>query len=226
MCWHVSPTYTELHFAQVNNHQKKVKALTKNCVLPFDSSETVVNISSHILSQDQREALTFGLSYSIFPPNISKTDIYASFESIYRSMKCRLIDKSYDSKLKSYHFHIAQLYVNSFQPSNKDIKTHKVLRNLHKNKNIVILKPEKGNGVVMLNKVDKGTHDIVNGEHKFKKITNDPTIDREGRLQRFFWDLTKKGKIDKDVYNSVYSSGSQQELIYGLSRMHKIKTPK
>jgi len=98
----------------VRNHQKKLKALTKNCVLPFDSTETVRNISSHKLTKDESEALKFGLSHSIFPPNINKTDIYASFESIYQSMKSRLIDKSNDSKLKSNLSHIAQLYVNSF----------------------------------------------------------------------------------------------------------------
>ena len=85
----------------VRNHQKKLKALTKNCVLPFNSSETVTNISSHILTQDERESLKFGWSHSIFPPNINKTDIYASFESIYQSMKSCLIDKSNEIKLKS-----------------------------------------------------------------------------------------------------------------------------
>ena len=52
--------------------------------------------SSHKLTKDDSEALKFGLSHSIFPPNINKTDIYASFESIYQSMKSRLIDKSDD----------------------------------------------------------------------------------------------------------------------------------
>ena len=145
----------------VRKHQKKLKVLTKNCVLPFDSSETIKNISSHKLTKDESEALKFGLSHSIFPPNINKTDIYASFESIYQSMKSRLFDKSNDNKLKSDLSHIAQIYVNSFRPSNKDIKTHKVLKNLHKNKNIVILKPDKGNGVVVVNKLDyiKGIND-------------------------------------------------------------------
>ena len=66
------------------------------------------------LTQNESEALKFGLSHSIFPPNINKTDIYTSFESIYKSMKSRLIDKSNDNKLKSDLSHIAQLYVKSF----------------------------------------------------------------------------------------------------------------
>ena len=128
----------------VHNHQKKRKALTKNCVLPFDSTETVRNISSHTLTKDESEALNYGLSHSIFPPNINKTDIYASFDSIYQSMTSHLIDKSNDSKLKSDLSHIVHLYLNSFQPSNKDIKTHRVVKRLHKNKDMSFLHLIKG----------------------------------------------------------------------------------
>jgi len=82
--------------------------------------------------------------------------------------------------LKADLSHIAQLYVNSFQPLNKDIKTHKLLKSLHKNKDIVNLKPDKGNGVVVLNRVDyiQGINDIINDRHKFKELSNDPTINR------------------------------------------------
>ena len=31
--------------------------------------------------------------------------------------------------------------------------------------------------------------------------------------------------MDQDVYNSVYPSGSQPVLIYGLPKLHKIKSP-
>ena len=101
--------------------------------------------------------------------------------------------------------HIAQLYVNSFQPSNKDIKTHKVLKSLHKNKDIVILEPDKGNGVVLLNRVGyiKGINDIINDRHKFKELSNDPTINREGKLQRFLRELKRKVKLIKTQFNLV-----------------------
>ena len=162
----------------------------------------------------------------MFSPNINKTDIYASFESIYQSMKSRLLDKSNDSKLKSDLSHIAQLYVNSFQPSNKDIKTQTVLKSIHKHKDIIILKPDKGNVMVVLNRVDyiKGINDIINDRHKFKELSNDPTINREGKLQRFYGSSKRKVKLIK-TYNSIYPSGSQPALIYGEPKMHKIMSP-
>ena len=77
----------------VKTHQKKLKALTRNCVLPFDSKDTITNISSHKLTEDENEALIFGLSHSIVPPYINETDIFACFESIFHSMAGRLIDR-------------------------------------------------------------------------------------------------------------------------------------
>ena len=107
-----------------------------------------------------------------FPPYINKTDIYTSFESIYQSMKSHLIDKRNDSKLGVQLSHVARLYDNSFKPSNKDIETHNVLKRLRKNQDITILKLDKGNGVVNLNKTDyiKGISDILNDSHKFKHL--------------------------------------------------------
>ena len=182
--------------------------------------------SSHILTPDENEALKFGLAPSISPAYINKTDIFACFESIFLSMKGRLLNKRNEGKLRAELSHLAQLYANSFKPSFKDIKTHKVLHNLRKNKDIVILKPDKGNGVVILNRTDysKSIMDIIGDSHKFNELVSDPTISREGKLQRFLRDLKKKDKIDKDICSRIYPSGSQPARLYGLPKMHKVKT--
>ena len=83
----------------VKAHQK-LKNLTKNCVLLFDSKDVVTNISSYTLSQDESEALKFGLSHSMVPPYINKRDIFVSFESIFNSMTSRLHDKNDENKSK------------------------------------------------------------------------------------------------------------------------------
>ena len=82
-------------------------------------------------------------------------------------MKSHLIDKRNDSKLGVELSHVARLYANSFKPLNKDIETPNVLKCLRKNQDITILKPDKGNGVVILNKADyiKGISDILNDSH-------------------------------------------------------------
>ena len=186
----------------VKNHQKKLRKLTKNCILPFLSKETVTNISSHKLTFDEGEALKFGLTHSIVHPYIKKTDIFACFETIFQSMNSNLVDKRDEGKLRADLSHLAHSYVNSFRPSQKDIKTHKILNQLRKSKNIVFLKPDKGNGIVIVNRADynKGILDIVNDSNKFKELANDRTICREGKLQRYLRNLTNNGKIEKEIY--------------------------
>ena len=117
---------------------------------------------------------------------ILKTDIFACFESIFQSMASHMINKKDKNSLKAELSHLAHLYVNSYKPSLTDIKTHKILTNLRKNIDIVVLKPDKGNGVVVLNRTDytKGIMDIINDTHKFKELDNDPATIREGKLQR------------------------------------------
>ena len=43
-------------------------------------------------------------------------------------------------------------------------------------------------------------------------------------MQRFFRELKKNGKIDKDLYSTIYTLGSQPARIYGLPKMHKIQS--
>ena len=216
----------EVHLT-VKNHQKKLGKLTKNCVLPFDSKETVTNISSHKLMFDEGEAIKYGLTQSIVPSYIKKIDIFACFETIFQSMnKNNLMDKRAEGKLKSDLSHLAQSYINSFRPSQKDIKTHKILNQLRRNKDIVFLKPDKGNGIVLLNRADydKGILDIISDSNKFVELANDPTIYRKGKLQRILRVLKNNGKIDKDVYSQIYPTGSKPVRIYGLPKMHNIQS--
>ena len=44
-------------------------------------------------------------------------------------------------------------------------------------------------------------------------------------MERFLRELKKKGKIDKDIYNHIYPTGSQPARIYGLPKLHKVKSP-
>ena len=60
----------------IKTHEKKLKNLTRNSVLSFISSEVVTNLSSFVLTAEQLDALKFGLTHSVCPPSINKTEIY------------------------------------------------------------------------------------------------------------------------------------------------------
>ena len=65
---------------------------------------------------------------------------------------------------------------------------------LANNNDIVILRPDKGSWTVILNRDDyiKKLFDIISDTSKFKKLPADPTLVREGQLQRFLSKLKNK----------------------------------
>lgn len=98
---------------------------------------------------------------------------------------------------------------------------------MRKNKDIVILKPDKGNGLVVMDRkaYEEGIFSIISDTSKFKVNDNDPTLQREGKLQRFLRALKNKGHLDKDTYERIYPTGSQPARFYGLPKMHKARQP-
>ena len=82
-------------------------------------------------------------------------------------------------------------------------------------------------GVVVLDRpdYDQGILKIINDASKFRPIKEDPTLLREGRLQRLLRKLKKDGHLDSEVYENIYPKGSQPARIYGLPKMHKDRGP-
>ena len=120
--------------------------------------------------------------------------------------------------------HLVHVYVASHTPSTSDLKKYKILKELRKNKNVaVLLKPDKGNGIVVLDRdvYDLSILNIINDNTKFKVIANDPTLQREAKLQRYLRGVKAKGKLSNTIYDNIYPVGSQPARIYGLSKMHK-----
>ena len=72
---------------------------------------------------------------------------------------------------------------------------------------------------------DNGILNIISDTSKFRPIKDDPTLLREGRLQRLLSKLKNNGHLDNDGYNNIYPKGSQPARIYGLPKMHKEREP-
>ena len=69
-------------------------------------------------------------------------------------MAKNLRDTKQARKLASDLSHLAHSYVSSYRPTTAELKKLRVLKELRKNRNIVILKPDEGNGVVVLDRLD------------------------------------------------------------------------
>ena len=69
---------------------------------------------------------------------------------------------------------------------------------MRNDKDIVILRLGKSNGVVIMDKITYKLkmYELLNDESKFKQLTSDPTKLHEGQLQRCLRKLNNKGYFD------------------------------
>ena len=107
--------------------------------------------------------------------------------------------------------------------SKDDLKT---LDNLKKDKNIVIVKPDKGNGVVILDRGDynRKMEDILRDTTKFERLHVDPvklTLQRENQIKNLLASLKKSESITQATYKQLYPTGSRIGILYGLPKIHK-----
>ena len=118
------------------------------------------------------------------PDKIRKSEIFATFEKIHRSFLNNLKSEETKSQIKTHLSYLANSYFYNYKPSPRILRQHCVLRNLRKNKDIVITKPNKGNGVVILdqNLDNKAIEEIISDTSKFEKLSEDPTLKREALL--------------------------------------------
>ena len=113
---------------------------------------------------------------------------------IHRSFLNNLKSEETKSQIKAHLSYLANSYFYNYKPSPRILRQHRVLRNLRKNKDIVITKPDEGNGVVILDQklYNNAIEKIISDTSKFEKLNEDPTSKREASLQRFMPKLKQK----------------------------------
>ena len=104
------------------------------------------------LTQEESDLLKAGLYFSIQPHKIRKSKIFTTFEMIHRSFLNKLKSKESKSQIKAHLSYLTNSYFYNYKPSPRILRQHRVLRNLRNNKDIVITKPDKGNGIVILDR--------------------------------------------------------------------------
>ena len=68
-------------------------------------------------------------------------------------------------------------------------------------------------------------YDIVKDTSKFRQLSEDPTEKRESKLQRYLYDLKRKGCLDQTTYEQIRPTGSNPARLYGLPKTHKDGVP-
>ena len=81
-------------------NEKNLGNLTQNTVLPITSTDTVLNLSSSKLTDEEMNMLRYGLKHSIQPNFMNKTDILSTLDFIQRTMSKDLKDEKDAGEVK------------------------------------------------------------------------------------------------------------------------------
>ena len=220
-------------------HSRKLNNLgILNTLKPLDPSKVIFNYSHYQLTSRESNILALGLNFRLPVFKLNYYKFFLSFEKLYNVLnKCSILNPhNIPNVLSDTLKGIANKYFYNFKPhkvfspffTKDDFKT---LRNLSKNNSIVIIRPNKGLGVVLLDKseyLDKMAS-IINDHTKFKHLKfADPlltTLKCEDKINRFLRKLKKEAIINQLEYDEMYSSGSSPGVLYGLPKVHKPNVP-
>ena len=217
--------------------EKKFNNLKRKFGIPKVSNlrndDIIFNYSHRALTETEKSVLARGLRFCLPPKDVDKYDVKCSFELLYRDLiklDLPLSDENHD-QLKSKLKNISYSYIYSYDFSkqknilNKD--EWKALTDLRKDDSIIITKPDKGNGVVIISRLDylsKMKH-LISDTTKFKELQHNPTKSREESLSSYLRKLRKDKIIDDATFYKILPSGSSPGVLYGLPKVHKTGCP-
>ncbi|VDQ00823.1 unnamed protein product [Trichobilharzia regenti] len=212
---------------------KIIKSLdSRNPSFPSDPYRYVHNFSSVTLDKLQLEALSLGPRFCDQRYKVNQLDIDIKFENLLLQTK-DLIPTSDDevARFKTILVDSCQQYKKSSHSSKRLLtkQDHEALRKLRNSENIIISRPDKGDGVVLMNKcdyVDK-INSLLTDETKFQELSNPRDLDGkvEKQLTKTLQELTKSGVISEAAYNRLKSTENNTSRLYGLPKVHKPGLP-
>ena len=209
-----------------------LNAVKPQMKFPDHPERYVSNYSSVSLSSIQLEALSLGPKFSLRRTKVNKLDTQIQFENLINQTKDLL--PSADSEadhFKSTVLDCCQQYLlaNS-SPQGLLTKQHiHSIKQLRNNKDLIISKPDKGAGIVLMDKSDYITkmNNLLNDPTKFSLNNNEK--DKTDTIESDLCELLKKMKdnsiISTDLYERLKPTGSTIPRLYGLPKIHKPDIP-
>ena len=184
-------------------------------------------MSSYRLSFFEKLIICRGLKFFL-PQKVSPIDIQASFEKAYWRIEPSLEENDKElvsSTLRS----IALNYIQRSSP-NPPKALVKALNGLKKRDDIVITKPDKGSGVVVIDKADYiRLLSAASGDNTSKFIhLDDKRPKSRGRPPKHYHPLLQKEKelrireiLPEEIANTLSPKSSRLAHLYGLPKTHK-----
>ena len=219
------------------NTERKLKFLFQqrfgNMAKP--NKDTIINLSNYKLSPTEEFVLSHGLNFYLPPHSVQREEIFAEFEVLIGQLLHHVPHSSEQfSALKARLSDFAHAYcgnpinIGDFPILKECIQA---TRSLRCNENIHVTKPDKGSGVVIMNKNDyiSKMHFTLRDNSKFENLglssEFDNTAKIEAHIQKRLLQLKKEGLLPSKIYSRIRPTGSQRPRMYGLPKIHKQHVP-
>ena len=214
-------------------HERKLLKLGVHLPNFLNPKDVIFNLSSHVLSKREEFLLSLGLDFCLpnFKPSFTK--FFLSFEVFFNTIRQLPSHVDMESARQSVQA-IAHKTYNSLKTTNWFPFFKKsdflVLKKLSSNRDLIICRPDKGKGIVLLNRADyvEKMNVVLSDQTKFVEVGSPEfsvIFRSEDKINRTLKQFKDQGIINDDTYNSLYSSGSSFGILYGLPKVHKDNVP-
>ena len=179
------------------------------------------NFSNYVLSDEEVRVLSKTLDHYIPTATNGKSKrIQVEFERFYNEILFNADNLNMDQKL-----YLKTSFLNTFNSYSKvkvKLDDKSLIDGLYKNDKIVVLRQDKGRGVVIMNKTDyvRKCECFLSGP-EFEMLPNDPTKTFQTQVQNVLRKM--KDKFTTTEYKQLYPSASQPGLFFGMAKVHKLK---
>ena len=191
----------------------------------------VFNFSDRLILDKEKKILSKGLNFAIPPTKLNFCSFLTPFEKFYNQRKQEPFNIHSGFFPDSIKVKLKDISCSGFRSYNRpnalytqeELNTLKDLRN---DSSIVIMKLDKDNGVVILNKYDynKKMDEILSATSKFDDATK-LTLKRENQIKTLLTKLKADNCINEKTYKELYPTGTRIGILYGLPKIHRFSIP-
>ena len=221
-------------------HRKKLYRLGYTDEDKLSPDKVLFNLSSRVLTPTEKSLLSKGLKFVLPPKRLTLEKYLLNFENLYKSLSKFPIFTKENFDSQTFKDDLRHLAFKSFKDFKKNVPKSilsqdelSALQSLSRDDSIVITRPDKGNGVVLMNKVDykEKVKAVLVDTSKFQKVECNifkKILAEEDRINRFvrktFGSVDENGRHCR-TYKELLVSGSSLGILYGLPKIHKEDAP-
>lgn len=194
-------------------------------------NKRIVNLSSYELTLTEKQALCLGLDFAIAPRRVKQIEMDAEFESLFQQLTVlKPLPEDQHSLLRAELVKVSKTYGNCRIDRSCLLPCHvDALTKLKKNTDVILLRPDKGSGVIVMDTCDyhRKFEPILNDRSKLKvdEQQEDASVKVAKSVSKLLNDLKTRGVISLDQHRHLQPKGAVPPRLYGLPKTHKEGVP-